>query len=303
MTWFDQSMEEPAQLVHLSGSRVEYRLSRDAGEVGRAAATTRSTSVVLVMHGGHMRADVPLGEARLRAAGHTLLVPSRPGYGRTATSAGPGPERFADTAAELCAHLGITSLRAVMGISAGGPAAVALAERHPALVGSLLLVSARSVLPFPTGVTRLAAQLAFGARVESRVWAGMRALLRRSPALGLPVMLGSLSTLPARQVLADLSWREQQELAQLFASMRSGKGFAIDVRHRLDPELGRAVGQPTSVIASRHDGQVAWEHAEHWHQHIRGSLLWESPSLSHLVWYGSGAVATEQRIMDFLDAL
>ncbi|WP_245961923.1 alpha/beta fold hydrolase [Quadrisphaera granulorum] len=255
------------------------------------------------MHGGHMRAGIALGEAPLRAAGHQLLIPSRPGYGRTPTSAGPTPERFADTTAELCAHLGISSVRAVLGISAGGPAAVALAERHPSLVRSLLLISARSALPFPTGATRLAAHLAFGAHVEPWTWTSVRALLRRYPSLGLRMMLSSLSTSPAHRVMADLSPGEQDELVRLFAAMRSGQGFSIDVRHRLAPDLGRAVQQPALVIASRHDGQVDWRHAEHLHQNICGSLLWPSPSLSHLVWYGSGGDATQRRIEDFLSGL
>lgn len=252
------------------------------------------------MHGGHMHSGMAVGESPLRAAGHCLLIPSRPGYGGTSISAGPGPEDFADTVAELCAHLHIRSVRGVIGISAGGPAAVALAERHPHLVQSLLLVSARSASPFPTGLTRLAAHLAFSARLEPRVWAAIRALLHRSPSFGLRTMMSSLSTMPARRVLADLSPPEQQELAQLFAAMRSGQGFGIDVHHHLDPHLGRAVEQQTLVIASRRDGQVNWQHAEHLHQNIRGSLLWESPSLSHLVWYGSGATATQERILDFL---
>ncbi|GAA2724704.1 putative hydrolase YcgS [Cellulomonas aerilata] len=294
-------VDDPARVVQVRGSAVEYRLSGTESEAGRPG-DVRAAGVVVMLHGGHLSAQVPLGEARLRATGHTLLVPSRPGYGRTAIHAGPGPQGFADTVAALCGRLGIERVRAVMGVSAGGPAAVALTERHPDLVGSLLLVSARSVLPFPTGATRVAAQLAFGPHVEARVWATVRMLLRRSPELGLRAMLASLSTLPTRQVLADLSPDERRRLVRLFSVMRSGHGFAIDVRHGLDTDLGRAVGRPTLIVASRHDGQVGWQHAEDWHQRIGGSRLWQSPSLSHLVWYGSGAVATDRQIVDFIAA-
>lgn len=290
-------VDQATRVAHVLGSIVEYRLS---GGEAAIAGDVPSRGVVLVAHGGHLRAGVALGERSLLGSGYDVLVPSRPGYGRTGVSAGPDPDRFADTVAALCAELGITSVRTVVGVSAGGPTAVALAERHPALVRSLLLVSARSTLPFPTGAARLAARVAFHPRTESWTWAATAGLLRRRPGAGLGVMMGSLSTLPARTVLADLSAAERRELSGVFSAMRSGTGFALDVRHRPGPASGRRVRQPTLVVASRRDGQVGWVHAEDLHRRIAGSTLWESPSSSHLVWFGSGAAATERRILEFL---
>ena len=288
--WWDGAVDEPTEVTRLRSGPVEHRLVPGSG----------AGDVVVVMHGGHLRAGIPVAEEELRAAGFGVLVPSRPGYGRTPLSAGPGPARFADTTAELCAALGTTSVRAVVGVSAGGPAAIALAERHPRLVRSLVLVSARSALPFPTGATRLAARLAFGAGMEASAWAATAALLHRAPALGLRALLAGLSTLPVERVVADLGPQERRELVELFAAMRSGRGFAVDVRHELPPDLGRGVRQPALVVASRCDGQVGWEHVEHLRRSIPGARVWESPSLSHLVWCGSGGPATRQRVVDFV---
>lgn len=64
-------MERPTQVADLSRGVVEYRLDR------------RGPRTVLMMHGGHMRASLPLGEEVFADAGYTILAPSRPGYGRT----------------------------------------------------------------------------------------------------------------------------------------------------------------------------------------------------------------------------
>ncbi|MFD0853052.1 hypothetical protein ACFQ07_12505, partial [Actinomadura adrarensis] len=64
--------DQPTRVLELAVSGpVEYRLEE------------RGPRTVLVLHGGHMRAGLPLGEETFAEAGHTILAPSRPGYGRT----------------------------------------------------------------------------------------------------------------------------------------------------------------------------------------------------------------------------
>lgn len=287
----DERVERALVTVGGSSVAVEHRLVR-----GR-----RGT--VVVFHGGHMRAGLSLGEAPLTAAGWTVLTPSRPGYGRTPLAAGPGPAAFADTTAALCSHLGLEEVLAVVGVSAGGPSAVAMAARHGPRVRSLVLLSARSSLPFPDGAMRLAARAAFHPRTEARTWAAVRRVVRHAPEVGLRMMMGTLSTLPAREVVEDLSTREREELVDAFARMRSGAGFAADLHQRVDPDLERCTTQPTLVVASRTDGQVRWAHAEQLQRAIPHATSWVSPSSSHLVWCGSGGPATRQRTEEFLTAV
>lgn len=284
-------MDESTQVAVLSSVPVEYRL------------VTGAESAVVVFHGGHLRAGLSLSEVPLIAAGYTVLAPSRPGYGRTPLTAGPGPARFADLTAALCSHLGLTKILAVIGVSAGGPTAVAMAAQDPERVRSLVLHSARSSLPFPNGATRLAARLAFDPHLEAWTWSAMRRLIQRSPAAGLRLMMGSLSTLPAPQVVEDLTPPERRMVVDAFARMRSGAGFANDVRHPVDPSFERRVTQRTLVVASHADGQVRWDHAEQLSRNIPLSTTWASPSLSHLIWFGSGGPATNQRTEEFLASL
>lgn len=270
---------------------VEYRLVRG------------TRGAVVVFHGGHTRAGLPLGEAALVAAGHTVLTPSRPGYGRTPLAAGPDPARFAERTAALCSRLGLEEVLAVVGTSAGGPTAVAMAAQEPDRVRGLVLHSARSSLPFPDGAARAVAPWVFDHRVERWTWSGVGQLMRRAPTAGLRLMMSSLSVLPARRVVDDLSPPEQQVLASTFAGMRSGAGFVVDVRRPVDRALEHRVTQRTLVVASRADGQVRWHHAEQLGRTIPRSTTWCSPSLSHLVWFGSGGPATDRRTEDFLASL
>lgn len=282
-------LELPTATVDLVDVRVEYRL----------VPGTRPGTVVM-FHGGHMRAGLPLSEAALVAAGYTVLVPSRPGYGRTSLAAGPDPARFARTIAALCHRLQLRQVLAVVGVSAGGPTAVAMAALFPDQVRSLVLHSARSSLPFPDGASRLAAPIAFNPRLEAASWAGVRQLMRRRPSAGLRFMMASLSTLPARHVVEDLTPTEQQLLAGTFAHMRSSTGFLNDIHQRSDPALEKQITQPTLIVASPHDGQVHSKHAEHLAHAIPHATTWASPSLSHLIWHGSGGPATQERTNVFL---
>ena len=125
----------PTAVACLSFGQVEYRLER------------RGEAVVVVLHGGHVRAGLALGEETFAAAGYTILAPSRPGYGRTPLSTGTSVEGYADVVRALCGYLGIARVAAVVGVSGGGPTAATFAARHADLVERLILFSAVGWLP------------------------------------------------------------------------------------------------------------------------------------------------------------
>ncbi|MGI5181376.1 alpha/beta fold hydrolase [Dactylosporangium sp. CA-152071] len=271
-------------IARLRAGPVEYRLER------------RSAPVVLLLHGGHMRAGLSLGEDVFD--GHTLLVPSRPGYGRTPLSTGTTPVGFADAARDLCEHIGITSLAAVVGVSGGGPTAVAMAARHPGLVRRLVLQSAVGPLPWPDRRTRLGAHVVFAPRLEGATWAQVRRLLHRAPDTVLKFLLDDLSTLPAEAVLRRLAPADRAALIDLFTRMRSGHGFVNDLRPSLD--LTGDVSQPALVIATRNDGAVPFAHAEALTRSITHAELVESDADSHFVWFGTNWPAVTDRVRRFL---
>lgn len=267
---------------------IEYR--REAGGPGTIA----------IFHGGHMRAALPLGERVFRERGFSVLVPSRPGYGLTPLTTVRTPNDFADTVAVLCESLNIDELTAVVGVSAGGRSAIAMAARHPRLVRRLILQSSVSSLPWPDRRTRSAASMVFNPKVEAATWSAVRTLMRIAPEKGLSALLGSLSTRPGDQVLADLDETERTELVSLFSRMRSGHGFLNDVTTAADPDVASRVTQPTLVIASQSDGAVPIANASQLVTSIRDARLVVSGALSHFIWFGSAASPLDREIHAFL---
>ncbi|MFB6124377.1 MAG: alpha/beta fold hydrolase [Halanaeroarchaeum sp.] len=96
---------------------------------------------VLVLHGAPGGYDQGrfIGEAAFGDV--DLIAFSRPGYLRTPLDENRTPAEQADLAAALLDELGVERAIAV-GFSAGGPAAVELAVRHPDRVAGLVLASA-----------------------------------------------------------------------------------------------------------------------------------------------------------------
>ncbi|MBB5430154.1 alpha/beta fold hydrolase [Nocardiopsis composta] len=283
--------ELPTSTLDLSSGTVEYRLRRGGPDA------------VVVLHGGHLRAGIALGEEELARGGRTVLVPSRPGYGRTAPAAGRTPEAFADTAAELCRRLGVRRVAAAVGVSAGGPTAVALAARHPDLVRRLVLVSAVGPLPWPEPAVRRMGRLAFAPRVEAATWASVRGMLRANPVAGLRSMMEGLSTEPAADVVDRLPRAHRAALTGLFCRMRSGHGFLIDLR-ALEKGGGNAalVAQPSLVVASRRDGAVPFAHAEALAAALGDARLLESSADGHLLWFSPDRPRIAAEIDAFIGA-
>jgi pimeloyl-ACP methyl ester carboxylesterase len=279
----------PTTVVDLAAGRVEYRWDR------------RGDRTVVVLHAGHMRAAIPLGEEPFVEQGCSVLVPSRPGYGRTPVTTGTSPEGFADTVGELCRCLGISRVAAVVGISAGGPTAIALAARHPHLVQRLVLESAVGLHPWPNRGRRIIATVVFRPGLERVVWAGARGLLRVAPTVGLRGLLRDLSTKPAGAVVASLGQDTQQAIVGLFTKMRSGHGFLNDLRQLRHAQVGPThVSQPALVVASRSDGSVPFVHAEALARRLAHSELLVSEADTHFVWFGSDYSVIANRIAAFV---
>lgn len=252
-----------------------------------------------------MRASLPLGEEVFADASYTILAPSRPGYGRTPLATGTSLEGFAQVIAELCGRLGIGSLAAVVGQSAGGPSAVTMAARCPALVQRLILQSAVGPLPWPGRRTRLGGKVVFSPRTERLTWALMHALVRRAPAAGLRLLLGGLSVQPTGPTLAAMTGPHRALAAALFERMRSGSGFSADLRNFSGTAAYRrtaaGVGQPALVIASPNDAAVPFAHARALARVLPSARLVTSQATGHFIWFGDDYPAIATAITDFLD--
>lgn len=102
------------------------------------AAVCGAGPAVVLVHGspGSWRQLVPLAEDL--AADHTVVLPSRPGYGVTPLSAGRRPDEQALTIAAVLDALAVERA-VVVGVSGGGPSATAFAARHRERTAGLVL--------------------------------------------------------------------------------------------------------------------------------------------------------------------
>lgn len=292
-------MNNTAQFAQLEKGLIEYRvLSNGLGHEG-SPAPFRDDSV-LVLNGGHTNCHSPFGhEQFFMAQGYTLIIPSRPGYGKTPSSTGRSAEAFADALADLLDHLHLEQV-VVVGISGAGPTALQLAGRHPHRVSKLILENAVTGARFPAPATRLGAYLVFNPLVERWTWAVFRRFARVAPMRALRLMMGSLSSLDPAQVVASMSRKQQQGALTLLLASRSGSGFVHDLHHRCG-DLQR-ITAPTLIIRSKYDGAVGASHASYAADHIPNAELFVSPAESHLLWFSSYNAAIEERMRLFLQS-
>jgi len=287
--------DRPTRLMGLPAGPVEYRLDE------------RGPDTVLMLHGGHMRAGLPMGEEVFADVGYSVLAVSRPGYGRTPLTTGTSPDGFADVLADLCAKLDIAALAGVVGQSAGGPTAVALAAHHPDLVQRLILQSAVGLLPWPDRRTRIAGGVVFNPRVQRVTWTLIHTLARRAPGLTLRLLLPDLTSRPVSELLTGLGAANRAALLELFGRMSSGAGFGNDMRiiaasdvHGRTASQAAGLRQPTLVIAARDDGSVSYAHAESLAEAIPRARLITSTAPSHMIWLGDDYPAITSAIAGFL---
>lgn len=281
-----QGFLRPTSVVDLPAGRIEYRWDQRGGPT------------VLICHGGHMRAELMLGEDLFTEAGYSVLIPSRPGYGRTPLPAAGSPVSFTDLVMQLRGHLGVGRIAAVVGISAGGPTAVTTVVRHPDIVQRLILLSAVGWLPYPDRLTRAGAYLGFAPATEWLTWSAIHGLARTAPQACLRLMLASLSTHPIGTVLAHLDVSDRAMLLALFSHMRSGRGFLNDLRPT--PDVTARVEQPTLVVGTRYDAGVPFAQSRSLAAGIRDAELIDSGADTHFAWLGPAHNQVADHIRRFL---
>lgn len=269
------------------------------------AVTSGADRVVVFFPGGHTTAATPLGTDLYTELGFRVLTFSRPGYGRTDVGQLTAAE-FVPAIEQVCERLGITAAAATVGVSFGGLQAVHVAASLRNLAPRLILHScAPSSLPYPdTASERLVGPFVFGPRCQRLVWRTVRAVTTSDR--GLRAMMAPLSTLPVEHWWKDWTPSDRAAARGTFTQMDSGSGFVTDLRQASAARSAyresvlRSVPCPTLVTASRHDGGVAFTHAEDFARTIPDSHLVDTAAWSHFAWLGPSRPTLSHAIRDFL---
>ena len=211
---------------------------------------------------------------------HTVVLPSRPGYGTTPVSAGRTAREQAGAYAALLDALGIEST-GVVGISGGGPSAAQFAQHFPDRTAALVLCCALAPhLMTPPIAMRIALGVPGLAEMGSRVqrWQQRRGLA--DAAATDRRMHGELTPEERDQLEADPGLRDALigfYLAHLDAPIPS-RGLRNDLRSMgfapkgSVPDLG-ALTAPTLVLHGDADGVVPVGHGRFYASAISDARL------------------------------
>jgi len=261
-----------------SGQLESRVVSTRVGSVEVAAAGATGPAV-LVVHGtpGDWRQARALAEDL--SPDHRVVLPSRPGYGRTPLRVARTPSEQADMYAALLDQLGIERC-VVVGISGGGPSSYAFAAEHAARCSGLVLccaVAGHLMMP-PRGMRALAAVPGVWRAVAALGRAQLRRRLRDETAV-LADMRRGLS--PAEDARLDEDARMRADLLA-FAADRAvalrGAGLRNDTHQflaasRTVPQTWPPIDTPVHVLHGDADAVVPLTHARHYSRVIPGATV------------------------------
>lgn len=232
---------------------------------------------LLAVHGSLGGWDQGLVAAEFfRANGFRIIAPSRPGYLGTPLTTGRTPGAQADALAALLDALGLSRV-AVFAGSGGGPAAYALAARHPDKVARLLQVDSVCV---PSPIPPFARLAARNPSLRLQLW-----ILHHAPELMLKMLFKRFSQAAPEEaatraaavarhpvrlaqlegiLLASIGWRERQ----------AGVNNDFTEGTPRSPMDLRAISCPTLIMHALSDTAVPPENARHAHRQIVASELY-----------------------------
>jgi len=268
---------------------------------------------VVVLHGAPGGSDQGRLLGSLAEGGFSVLSMSRPGYLGTPLSSGATFDEQGDLVAAMLDALEIESAAAV-GLSAGGPAALAFATRHPDRAWALVLEAAVTDAYVPSD---LANNKLLGKLVLSRCFGGLafRSLRRsmlRKPERSAERLLEIESTLdePARKACAEAiaaepeRWEAFAETFVPYRERRAGLRNDLDQLERVDATAWASLRAPTLLQYSASDADVPLAHAERLRElapEVTTMVIHEE-ACGHLLWFGPSAEAVEAERRRFLTA-
>lgn len=267
---------------------------------------------VLIVHGAPGGYDQGLAIAAGLGLeeGFRVISPSRPGYLDTPIGARLLPEQQADDLAALLETLEVERAM-VVGFSAGGPAAVQLAVRHPSLVSGVVLASA-CVAPLPRPTERQPLPEAVLRSLSGDIgaalagWAAEKAPSRVVEATVPMIYAG---TAGQRKALETAVLASEEELSELTAMVESvmplsprEQGTRNDLLQlSVLPELPPVPQDvPLLAVHGTQDAFVPVAEARAYSARVPGSLFVAVEDGSHLFWIGPDGPRASSAIREFL---
>jgi len=253
---------------------------------------------ILIMHGGNDNCFTDIKQQHMLDDGYQILIPSRPGYGKTSIE-------FGKTAAEQAVFikLMLDSLKiekvAVIANSAGGAVGLEFAKKYSENMACLILEDAIT----KTWVPKFS-PLYFGMKYlmhpkrQSKLWEKQRAEFKNERDKHLYSLCNIFSTLKPEYVISGWDENDIEFYGKMLSRFNSGHGFIHNVDHKAkDIHL---IAVPTLISHSPFDKNVPFSHALYAHKKIKNSQLFVAPAKSHLIYMGGDYKYVLDKRLSFL---
>ena len=255
--------------------------------------------VLLVCHGTSQDCHSILGFESFIEQGFSLLLPSRPGYGKTPLDTGRSNTQAAEALIALLDALNIPTC-SVIAVSGGGPTGIALAANFPERITHLVLMAAVSRPEGRIHEPAYKMQMAFYGPFHALQWGMLRLVSNLSPRGMARQTLAIFSTHDPDDALNQLPPHGIESIRRFYQGHSSRLGALNDASHRVGKELLQKVSRPTLIIHSREDKSVPFSHAEWSLDQIPQAMLCESGITGHFIWIGPDYKDIKQQMVDFL---
>ncbi len=255
--------------------------------------------VLLVCHGTSQDCYSIQGFESFIEDGFSLLIPSRPGYGKTPLDVGRNNHQAAEAFVALLDILNIPTCSAIA-VSGGGPTGIALAANFPERITCLVLMAAVSRPEERIHEAAYETQMAFYGPFHTLQWGMLRLVSNVSPRSMARQTLAIFSAHDPDDALNKLPPHGFESIRQFYQGRSSRMGALNDATHRVGKELLQKVSIPTLVVHSREDKSVPFSHAEWSVQHIPRAILCETGITGHFIWVGPDYKEIKTQIIDFL---
>lgn len=264
---------------------------RDGRQLAFACYGASDGRPVHVLHGfPGSRWQAALLDGAARASGVCLVAADRPGFGASSPQPGRHIAGFADDLAQLADHLGHRCF-AVLGISCGGPYALACAQWLPDRVERVGLLAGIGPMDIPAlrrGQLPMLRLMFALARVNPLLTTPLlqvdRLLFRRDPQRALKALAALLTPPDQRLLASDPALRDlfAASLAEAYRPGIAGARCEVGLIARPHGIALESIRQPVDIYQSGQDRHVPPAMGRHLAQRLANARLHECPEEGHL---------------------
>ncbi len=243
--------------------------------------------------------------------GFSILSLSRPGYLQTPLSSGKSFEEQADAIVALLDALNIQKA-AMIGSSAGGPAALHFASKYPDRIWAFCLICAVSQQYFPEeskGIKVLKRVLGSQTSLDFSAWL-FDLLTRHRPSYSLKQMFSENADLGSKQIRNSVRYvmsnPSQVEWYKGFvrtacplSPRRIGHDNDFEQLEQVNITEIDKILTPTFIIHGAVDRVVPIEHAEFAVESISTSEFYRLEDIGHIVWFGPHVDQMNRDMLEF----